>query len=346
MSKSTEKLYEVLAGASAGGTSINHVCETTDDSPHANTVRRYLTDQFELDSVESVGDTLSNEMLLRHRRIDRWRSSPTSTPIPTTAIKRDRGAVLLAGETWNHDVSHLRYALRAGTNKRFTLAVRRLVAGDTTGDVLAEFLELLDGLDLSVKIVYLGRRFYNSTCLTLLYAHNYAYVMPIGKWDKTIQDELSRGWSREIEHDLAGKVTFSVSIDCVYQQGRYDKHGVARHGYAADAPFIDTPREARYHYAKRFGIEASYRLSEQSIATTTTQNPVARLLYVVVSLLLQNVWRYLHLEYVATPHRGGRRLWKWPFTEFIKMVCRTAWTALAMRRAVPANRPPDDRFSR
>ena len=54
----TEKLYEVLAGASAGGTSINHVCETTDDSPHANTARGHLTDQFKLDSVESIGDTL------------------------------------------------------------------------------------------------------------------------------------------------------------------------------------------------------------------------------------------------------------------------------------------------
>ena len=54
----TEKLYEVLAGASAGGTSINHVCETTDDSPHANTVRGHLTDQFDLDAVESVGDAL------------------------------------------------------------------------------------------------------------------------------------------------------------------------------------------------------------------------------------------------------------------------------------------------
>ncbi len=54
----TEKLYEVLAGASAGGTSINHVCETTDDSPHANTVRGHLTDQFDLDTVEVVGDTL------------------------------------------------------------------------------------------------------------------------------------------------------------------------------------------------------------------------------------------------------------------------------------------------
>jgi len=60
-----------------------------------------------------------------------------------------------------------------------------------------------------------------------LYAHNYTYVMPIVKWGETIQDKLSRGRSREIEHDLAGEVEFPVFIDCVYQQGRYDEHGVA-----------------------------------------------------------------------------------------------------------------------
>ena len=65
-----------------------------------------------------------------------------------------------------------------------------------------------------------------------------------------------------------------------------------------------------------------------------------------MSLLLQNVWRYLHWEYVATPRRGGRRLWPWSFKEFINMIRRAAWTALAVRRAVPANRPPDERFSR
>ncbi len=54
----TETLYELLAGASAGGTSINHVCETTDDSPHANTVRGHFTDQFDLETVEAVGNTL------------------------------------------------------------------------------------------------------------------------------------------------------------------------------------------------------------------------------------------------------------------------------------------------
>jgi len=75
---------------------------------------------------------------------------------------------------------------------------------------------------------------------------------------------------------------------------------VARHGYAVDALFIDTPRQARNYYSQRFGIESSYRLSERSIASTTTQNPAVRFLYVLLSFLLQNAWRYLPWEYVAS----------------------------------------------
>jgi len=57
---------------------------------------------------------------------------------------------------------------------------------------------------------------------------------------------------------------------------------------------------------------------------------------VVVSLLLQNVWRYLHYyEYVATPRRGGRRLWWWPYKEFVNMIRRAAWDGLAGASGCP-----------
>jgi len=163
----------------------------------------------------------------------------------------------------------------------------------------------------------------------------------------------SEGWSRVIQHDLTGKldghswtVDFPVYIDCTYLNGKYDENGVARHGYAADAPFIDSPRDARYHYSKRFGIESSYRLFEQAIATTTTRDPTVRLLYVVVSLLLQNVWRYLHYEYVATP--PPRRAS--PLVVAVQGVrqydsTRAAWTARGASGR-PRDRPPDDRFHR
>ncbi|EMA09972.1 hypothetical protein C435_21035, partial [Haloarcula marismortui ATCC 33799] len=44
--------------------------------------------------------------------------------------------------------------------------------------------------------------------------------------------------------------------------------------------------------------------------------------------------------------RGGRRLLQWSFTEFYEMTLRAAWTALGVRRSVPANQPLDDRFFR
>ena len=348
-----EDIYEVLVGATADGTSISTLCNSSEDSPSENTILYHLRTKFEPERLERVANTLLRRDVVEllpeqvevcadlHLRPYYGDEDDTDNLYHSEAKR---------GTTAFHAYATLYARVK---NKRYTLAVRRLEDGDTASSVLAEFLGLLDGLDLCVKAVYLDRGFYDSKCLTLLQAHNYAYVMPIIRWGKAIQQELSEGWSRVIEHDLTGKldghswtVEFPVYIDCTYLNGRYDENGVARHGYAADAPFIDTPRDARYHYSKRFGIESSYRLSEQAIATTTTRNATVRLLYVVVSLLLQNAWRYLHHEYVATPRQGGRRLWWWPYKEFVNMVRRAAWTALAVRRAVPANRPPDDRFHR
>jgi len=75
-----------------------------------------------------------------------------------------------------------------------------------------------------------------------------------------------------IEYELARKVRLPVYIDCVYQQGRYDEHGVARQRRSRDAPVIETPRDAREHYRKRFGIESSYRLAKQSLALTNSRD--------------------------------------------------------------------------
>ncbi len=83
-------------------------------------------------------------------------------------------------------------------NKRYTLAVRRLTDGDTASDVLTEFLGVLENFEFDVKAAYLDSGFYDGKCLTLLQAHNFAYIVPVIKWGSKIKTELSQGWSREI----------------------------------------------------------------------------------------------------------------------------------------------------
>ena len=53
-----EDIYEVLVGACADGTSISELCETSDDSPHQNTILYHLREKFDLTSVEQVGNAL------------------------------------------------------------------------------------------------------------------------------------------------------------------------------------------------------------------------------------------------------------------------------------------------
>ena len=348
-----EDIFEVLVGASADGTSVSSLCEDSADAPSGNDVLHHLRTKFDLESVASTGNTLLQQDVVE--------TLPEQVEVVADLHLRpyygdeDNTEGLYHSEAKRGTTAFHAYATLYARvdNKRYTLAVRRLTDGDTASDVLAEFLGLLNTFEFDVKAVYLDSGFYDGKCLTLLQAHNFAYVLPIIRWGNEIKAELNQGWSREIEHDLTTEfdghewtVEFPVYIDCTYKNGKYDEHGVARHGYAADAPFINTPQQARYHYSKRFGIEATYRLSESTLISTTTTDPTRRLLFVVISLLLQNVWRFLHWKYVATPRRGGRRLWRWPFSEFIDMVTRAAWTALAVRRAVPANQPPDDRFFR
>ncbi len=62
---------------------------------------------------------------------------------------------------------------------------------------------------------------------------------------------------------------------------------------------------------------------------TSSRDAGLRLLLFVVSLLLQNVWRYLHWIYVAAPRCGGRRLWEWSFTEFNEWCCEQPGQHLA-----------------
>jgi hypothetical protein len=348
-----EDIFEVLVGASADGTSVSSLCEDSADAPSGNDVLHHLRTKFDLESVASTGNTLLQQDVVE--------TLPEQVEVvadlhlrPYYGDEDDTEGLYHSEAKRGTTAFHAYATLYARVdNKRYTLAVRRLTDGDTASDVLAEFLGLLNTFEFDVKAVYLDSGFYDGKCLTLLQAHNFAYVLPIIRWGNEIKAELNQGWSREIEHDLTTEfdghewtVEFPVYIDCTYKNGKYDEHGVARHGYAADAPFINTPQQARYHYSKRFGIEATYRLSESTLISTTTTDPTRRLLFVVISLLLQNVWRFLHWKYVATPRRGGRRLWRWPFSEFIDMVTRAAWTALAVRRAVPANQPPDERFTR
>ncbi|WP_148680756.1 hypothetical protein [Candidatus Nitrososphaera gargensis] len=54
---------------------------------------------------------------------------------------------------------------------------------------------------------------------------------------------------------------------------------------------VNIPVERMFdEYRKRFGIESSYRMMKKSRARTSSRSAVLRLLYVLVSFVIQNEW--------------------------------------------------------
>ena len=188
-----EDIFEVLVGACADGTSISSLCERSQDAPCGNDILYHLRTKFDLETVQSTGNTFLQQDVLE--------TLPQQVEVvadlhlrPYYGDEDDTDGLYhneaKAGTTAFHAYATL-YA--RVNNKRYTLAMRRLTDGDTASEVLAEFLGLLEHFDFDVKAVYLDSGFYDGKCLTLLQVHNFAYVLPIIKWGTEIKNELSKG---------------------------------------------------------------------------------------------------------------------------------------------------------
>ncbi len=98
----------------------------------------------------------------------------------------------------------------------------------------------------------------------------------------------------------------SICVKCRYYRGEWRRRGKQRLVYAFGGlmpPSFDWVKET---YRQRFAIETTYRQLHQARIRTSTRDPLRRLLYVGMALMLRNVWVWLHWTVLARPRRGGR----------------------------------------
>src|SRR5699024_271133 len=135
----SEDIWDVLVGATADEDSVSHLCEISEESPHANTILQHLRTKFELERVEK---TLIQQDILEllpdqpvevvadlHLRPYYGEEYESTEELYNSLAK--------AGTTTFHGYATLYARVR---DKHYTLAVRRLTDGDTASSILAELL--------------------------------------------------------------------------------------------------------------------------------------------------------------------------------------------------------------
>lgn len=100
--------------------------------------------------------------------------------------------------------------------------------------------------------------------------------------------------SRYAEYRMKAKslLLLTIAVTVKYVIGRRGKHSVKNLGYVVSNLHWN-PRRVHKIYQSRFSIESSYRMKNQVKSPTSTNNPVIRYHYAIISLPLKNIWAAL-----------------------------------------------------
>ena len=200
--------------------------------------------------------------------------------------------------------------------QRFTVALMRVERGTPLVAVLKQLLRTARSAELWLELLLLDRGFYSVEIIRYLQAARYPFLMPVVRRGRKPSDprgpsgtyvfaaQRRSGWAHyTLTNAQQQRATVQICIHCCNRHRRPRTLVYPCWGF--------TPKTTRWVYQTyrlRFGIETSYRPLRQARIQTTTRDPVQRLLFVGIALLLPNLWVWVHWHYLATPRRGGRQL--------------------------------------
>jgi putative transposase len=212
------------------------------------------------------------------------------------------------------------YVIRRGL--RFTVALTWVRRGEALADVIRRLLAQAAKAGVRPRYLLLDKGFCGVAVIRYLHAGRHAFLMPLplrgrkadhpkGPSGSRVLGAYKRsGWSSYTLTDAKKrKATVQVCVKCRNLRGERGKHGRQALVYAYGGGLRPgSYRWVKETYRSRFAIETTYRQLQQARIRTCTRDPLLRLLYVAVALLLRNVWVWLHWQVLAERRGSGRRV--------------------------------------
>jgi putative transposase len=245
------------------------------------------------------------------------------------------------------------YVIRKG--RRFTVALAYVRKGQALKGVIRDLLRQAAKAGVRPRYLLLDRGFCSVEVLRYLQRARHPFLMPLplrgrkaehpkgASGSRVFAGRKRSGWGEyTLTNGQKQRATVGVCVKCRNLRGERGEHGRQALVYA----FGGGLRPSSYQWVKetyrtRFAIETTYRQLQQARIRTCTPDPLLRLLYVGLALLLRNVWVWLHWEVLSHPRRGGRRvdLAQLPFRAMLLWLQHLAEALLGVRDLVETQRP-------
>ncbi|WP_240145862.1 ISH3 family transposase, partial [Halococcus salsus] len=306
-------IWPVVARAAVGQTSVWEICSQTDETPCDDAVREWLH-TVDQDDIEAAANELLADQATEVLDLSRSRTvllDFVDNPYHGT-FDDEEGELCRMKATDGTTTCH-RYctAFTLTTGKRLTLALTKVRSDEPTADAVERVLDHVGSFPFETDVYLADRGFYIERVLRSARQQAPVVVPVVPKGDRLkqkLETSVSKWDSYTMYKGRKRELTFPLAVCISYQNGDRGKSGEVVRGYAACGLTDRRPKQIEQLYRKRSAIETGYRLFRQARAVTTTQDVAVRVLYVVVSFLLKNLWVVLRWAVVARPRRGGRDL--------------------------------------
>ncbi len=200
------------------------------------------------------------------------------------------------------------YVIQKG--KRFTLAVFPVRNKESKMFYLQRCLDVISTQSYEIEVLCLDRAFYSIDVLNFLEELNIPYIIPVVKHGEKLKSILKVPKSCFIHYTIRSKDKSKdviISVKVGYLKGKTGKKGKISLGYVISR-LSWTPEKVHQVYKSRFGIESSYRMRNRVRPFTTSRNPTLRLLFAIISFLMENVWVALQWTFFTLLQRGPRKV--------------------------------------
>lgn len=312
-------LMTLLFYAAARVTSLSDACARLRKAPSDETLRKALLAalpewaELQRRLNRGLGSDLPKGLLKRPQVIAIDTHEVPYHGQPQQERNEIRRSKPRRGTTHFHDYATA-YVVRHGY--RFTLGLIWVHQNDSLADVVRGLLQQVRKCGVKVRLVLLDRGFYSAEVVRYLQAARTPLLMPLKAAGRVPKDprkarrsarrffaQKCSGTSSYTWRDKHGRrATVQVCICCRNYAGWKRKRGRYALVYAYWGIRPGTILWVRQTYRRRFGIETSYRQMERARIRTSSRDPLRRLLFAGVALIVRNAWVWLHLMRLGTRH--------------------------------------------
>ncbi len=302
-------VLNIVLRAASRCISVSAACRDLSDGPSDQAVMTALEDGLPktLKVLERrLNESLTCELPRRMRR-RRWRVAIDWHLSPYYGLPQDSKNEIYYGKPKQGTKQFHAYASACIVEKgqRYTLALTWVRRHESMVTVLRRLVDRIREIGLKIKRMLLDRAFFNVPVVEFLQAENLPFVMPVmirGRKPKKKRKatglrrikQQSAGWYSHTMKNKKKEVTILVCVGYRRHRNRKDGKQVTQKLLFAAWRVHGSPTEIREQYRKRFGIETSYRQMRQARIYTCTRNPHLRLFFVAISLILRNLWVWIH----------------------------------------------------